>query len=275
MRAGCTRAGRNAVRRVSMEFMKLEGKVALVTGSGQGIGQAIAIRMAQEGADVIVDDRKIGESAEETADAIRKLGRKVHIFQGDLSNMADNRRMISEGVQQLGKIDILVNNAGVEKRADFWEITEEDYDFVLNINLKGTFFATQDFVNHLLDTKRPGRIINISSVHEELPFPHFATYCASKGALKMMCRDLSVELGPFGTTINNIAPGAIETPINKNLLNNPALVNALVSQIPLGRLGKPEDVSGLAAFLASDEAAYVTGSTFFVDGGLLWNYHEQ
>jgi glucose 1-dehydrogenase len=116
--------------------MTLEGKVALVTGSGQGIGQAIAVRMAQEGADVIVDDRKIGESAEETADAILKMGRRVYIFQGDLANIDDNRRMIAEGVTELGKIDILVNNAGVEKRADFWAITEQDFDFVLNINLK-------------------------------------------------------------------------------------------------------------------------------------------
>jgi glucose 1-dehydrogenase len=130
-------------------------------------------------------------------------------------------------------------------------------------------------VKHLLDTKRPGRVINISSVHEELPFPHFATYCASKGALKMLCRDLAVELGPFGITVNNIAPGAIETPINRNLLGNPSLVQALLGHIPLGRLGKPDDVASLATFLASDEAGYVTGSTFFVDGGLLWSYHEQ
>lgn len=255
--------------------MKLEGKVAIVTGSGQGIGRAIAIRLAQDGADIVVDDRKIGESAQETAEAIKKLGRKVYLFQGDLSSLDDNRRLIAESVQNLGKVDILVNNAGVEKRADFWDVTEADFDFVLNINLKGTFFATQDFVKHLMETKRPGRIINISSVHEELPFPHFSTYCASKGALKMLCRDLSVELGPHGITINNIAPGAIETPINKNLLADPGLVAALRGHISLGRLGKPEDVSGLAAFLASDEAAYMTGSTFFVDGGLLWNYHEQ
>jgi glucose 1-dehydrogenase len=255
--------------------MKLEGKVALVTGSAQGIGQAIAIRLAQEGADIIVDDRKLGESAQETADAVTALGRRVHMIQGDLANTADDRRVVAEGVEKLGRIDILVNNAGVEKRADFWEVTEADFDFVLQINLRGTFFITQDFVNHLIATKRPGRIINISSVHEELPFPHFSTYCASKGALKMLCRDLAVELGPLGITVNNIAPGAIATPINTNLLHNAELMKILLSQIPLGRLGKPEDVSGLAAFLASDDAAYVTGSTFVVDGGLLWNYHEQ
>jgi len=255
--------------------MKLEGKIALVTGSAQGIGQAIAIRLAQEGADIIVDDRTLGQSAQETADAITALGRRVHMIQGDLANTEDDRRVIAEGVEKMGKIDILVNNAGVEKHADFWDVTEKDFDFVLQINLRGTFFITQDFVNHLRATNRPGRVINISSVHEELPFPHFSTYCASKGALKMLCRDLAVELGPLGITVNNIAPGAIATPINTALLNNPQLLALLESKIPLGRLGKPADVSGLAAFLASDDASYVTGATFVVDGGLLHNYHEQ
>ncbi len=255
--------------------MKLAGKVACVTGSGQGIGQAIAIRLAQEGADVIVDDRVIGESAEQTLAEIRRCGRRAMAVQGDLSNPADDRRVIAEGVAQMGRIDILVNNAGVEKRADFWDVTEADFDFVLGINLRGTFFITQDFVKHLRETNRPGRIINISSVHEELPFPHFSTYCASKGGLKMLCRDLAIELAPLGITINNIAPGAIETPINKALLNNPELLKMLLEKIPLGRLGTPKDVAGLAAFLASDDAAYITGSTLFVDGGLLWNYHEQ
>ena len=159
-----------------------------MTGSGQGIGQAIAIRLAQEGADVVVDDRIIAESAAHTVEEIRKLGRRAVAVQGDLSSPEDDRRVIAEAVAQLGKIDILVNNAGVEKRADFWDVTEEEFDFVLKINLRGTFFITQDFVNHLRATNRPGRIINISSVHEELPFPHFSTYCASKGALKMLCR---------------------------------------------------------------------------------------
>ncbi len=249
--------------------------MALVTGSGQGIGQAIAIRLAQEGADVIIDDRVIGESAQATVDTITKLGRRATTVQGDLANPADDRRVIAEGVEKLGKIDILVNNAGVEKRADFWDVTEQDFDFVLGINLRGTFFITQDFVNHLRATQRTGRIINISSVHEELPFPHFSTYCASKGALKMLCRDLAIELAPLGITINNVAPGAIETPINKALLSNPELLKTLLSKIPLGRMGNPNDVAGLVAFLASDDASYITGATFVVDGGLLWNYHEQ
>jgi len=255
--------------------MKLAGKVALVTGSGQGIGQAVAIRLAKEGADVIVDDRVIGESAQQTVDAIKALGRRVHAVAGDLANPADDRRVIAEGVAAMGKIDILVNNAGVEKRNDFWLVTEAEYDFVMQINLRGTFFITQDFVNHLRQTNRPGRIINMSSVHEEMAFPHFSTYCASKGGLKMLCRDLAVELGPLGITVNNIAPGAIATPINQALLNNPQLMKLLESKIPLGRLGTPDDVAGLAAFLSSDDAAYMTGSTFFVDGGLIRDYHEQ
>ena len=255
--------------------MKLAGKVALVTGSGQGIGQAVAIRLAKEGADVIVDDRVIGESAQQTVDAIKALGRRVHAVAGDLANPVDDRRVIAEGVAAMGKIDILVNNAGVEKRNDFWLVTEAEYDFVMQINLRGTFFITQDFVNHLRQTNRPGRIINMSSVHEEMAFPHFSTYCASKGGLKMLCRDLAVELGPLGITVNNIAPGAIATPINKALLNNPQLMKLLESKIPLGRLGTPDDVAGLAAFLSSDDAAYMTGATFFVDGGLIRDYHEQ
>jgi len=255
--------------------MKLQGKVALITGSAQGIGQAIAIRLAQEGADIIIDDRLGNTGAAETRKEVEALGRKASVIGGDLANLEDNRRLITEGVSNHGQIDILVNNAGVEKHADFWDVTEAEYDFVLDINLKGTFFLTQDFVNHLRSTNRTGKIINISSVHEELPFPHFSTYCASKGALKMLCRDLAIELAPLGITINNIAPGAIETPINTKLLNSPDLMKALLSNIPLNRLGKPSDVGGAAAFLASSDADYITGTTLVVDGGLLWNYTEQ
>jgi glucose 1-dehydrogenase len=255
--------------------MKLEGKVALVTGSAQGIGRAIAIRLANEGADIIIDDRADDSRAEEVLAQVKATGRRGCVIAGDLGKLADDQRMITEGVAQMGKIDILVNNAGVEKNAAFWDVTEADYDFVLDINLKGTFFATQAFVKHLRETNRPGKIINVSSVHEELPFPHFTSYCASKGGLKMMTRNLSIELAPLGITINNIAPGAIETPINTKLLNSPELLNALLDNIPLKRLGKPEDVAGIAAFLASSDSDYMTGTTMFVDGGLLWNYSEQ
>ena len=255
--------------------MKLAEKVALVTGAGQGIGQAIAVRLAQEGADVIIDDRVADERTAETLKLVQATGRRGMVIGADLADTAATKRMIADGVREMGRIDILVNNAGVERNAPFWEVTEKDYDFVMNINLRGTFFATQAFVQHLRDSKRPGKIINVSSVHEELPFPNFASYSASKGALKMLMRNLSVELAPLGITVNNIAPGAIETPINSKLLNSPEMMKALLVNISLNRLGKPADVAGVAAFLASSDADYMTGSTVLVDGGLMWNYKEQ
>ena len=255
--------------------MKLAGKVALVTGSSGGIGQAIAIRLAEEGADIVIDYRSHPDGAEETKTKVEATGRKGQVVKADLSVIEDIRKLINEGIQTFGKLDILVNNAGLEKRADFWDVTEADYDSVVNVNLKGVFFATQAIVQHLRETNRTGKIINISSVHEELPFPHFTSYCVSKGGVKMMMRNLAVELGSLGITINNVAPGAIETPINTKLLNNPEQLNAVLKNIPLGRLGKPEDVAALVSFLASSDADYITGSTFYVDGGLLWNYQEQ
>ena len=255
--------------------MKLSGKKALVTGSNQGIGQAIALRLAEEGADVVIDYVTHPEAAAETVQGVLKLGRRAVAIKGDLSKVADIQRMVHESVQALGGLDILVNNAGVEKRAPCWEVTEADFDLVLDINLKGAFFATQAFVQHRMEVKQPGKVINLSSVHEDLPFPHFTSYCASKGGMKMMMRNLAIELAPFGITVNNIAPGAIETPINTQLLNDPAKLKALLENIPLARLGQTADVAGVAAFLASADADYITGATIVVDGGLTWNYSEQ
>jgi glucose 1-dehydrogenase len=254
---------------------RLQGKVAVITGSGSGIGQAIAERLAQEGADCVVDYVTHPEEAQGTVDKIHAAGGKAVMVQADVTSIPDTTRLIDEAWQQLGSCDILVNNAGVEKGADFWDVTEADFDFVMNVNFKGAFFLTQAFVRKLRDAKKPGRIINISSVHEDMVFPHFSTYCASKGAVRMFMRDLCVELGPLGITINNIAPGAISTPINAKMMADPKELDPLLRNIPLGRLGTPEEVAGVAAFLASDEGAYVTGSTYFLDGGLIRNYHEQ
>ena len=254
---------------------RLSGKVAIVTGSATGIGQAIATRLGTEGAQVVIDYRSHQDGAEETRKQIESAGSKAIIVQADVSKLADVQRLVDEAWKQLGSCDILVNNAGIEKSADFWDVTEQDYDAVLDVNLKGPFFLAQAFVRPLRDAKRPGRIINISSVHEDMAFPHFSTYCMSKGGMRMLTRDLAVELGPLGITINNIAPGAIMTPINKKLLDDKPRLNALLKNIPLGRMGSPEDVATLASFLASDDAAYITGSTYIIDGGLTVNYHEQ
>ncbi len=256
---------------------RFDGKVAVVTGSSSGIGQAIAVRLASEGAAVVVDYHGRSEGALDTQKLIAagSNGARSIIVQSDVSTVAGCQALIEASYEQLGGCDILINNAGVEKGADFWDITEADYDLVLNLNLKGVFFTTQAFVRKLRDTKKPGRVINISSVHEDMVFPHFPTYCAAKGGLRMLMRDLAVELGPLGITVNNVAPGAIVTPINKGLLDDHAKLDPLLRNIPLGRMGTSAEVAGLVAFLASDEAAYVNGSTYVIDGGLMRNYHEQ
>src|ERR1700724_907380 len=255
--------------------MKLEGKTVLITGGSQGIGQGIAFRLAEEGADIAVDYVGNSASADATVAQIQKRGRRALAVQADISSVDQIHSMMKQTVDSLGGVDVLINNAGVEKHASIWEATEHDYDLVLTINLKGAFFASQAFVQHRMAVKKPGKIINVSSVHEELPFPHFTSYCASKGGMKMMMRNLSIELAPYGITVNNIAPGAIETPINTALLNDPPKLKALLENIPLSRLGQVSDVAGVAAFLVSSDADYITGAPIVVDGGLTWNYSEQ
>ncbi|HZB88952.1 MAG TPA: glucose 1-dehydrogenase [Terracidiphilus sp.] len=253
----------------------LQGKVAIVTGAGTGIGQGIARRLAAEGGRVIVDYVGGSEGAEETLRAIQQEGGQGKIVLADVTSIAAGSSLVDAAWQAFGSADILVNNAGMERKSEFWDTPEEDYDKVMAVNLRGPFFLAQAFVRRLRDAKQPGRIINISSVHEDMVFPGFASYCCSKGGLRMLMRDLAVELGPLGITVNNVAPGAIATPINKSLLENKQELNALLANIPLGRMGTPDDVAGLVAFLASDDAAYITGSTFVVDGGLMRSYREQ
>jgi glucose 1-dehydrogenase len=254
---------------------RFAGKVAIVTGSSSGIGQSIAIRLASEGASIVVDYHSHPEGANDTKAKIEAAGSKGITVQADVSKLTDVQNLVDQAYAQLGGCDILVNNAGVEKNAPFIEVTEADYDMVLNTNLKGAFFLTQAFVRKLIELKKPGRVINISSVHEDMVFPNFASYCAAKGGMRMLMRDLAMELGPVGITVNNVAPGAINTPINASLLANKPKLDALLNNIPLGRLGTPDEVAALVAFLASDEAAYTTGSTYVVDGGLMRNYKEQ
>jgi len=254
---------------------RLKGKVAIVTGSSSGIGQSIAVRFAQEGASIVINYSSNPAGANATKAQVEAAGAKAITVQADVSKLADTQNLVDQAWSQLGGCDILVNNAGVEKNAPFLEVTEADYDLVLDVNLKGAFFLTQAFVKRLAAAKLPGRVINISSVHEDMVFPNFTSYCCSKGGIRMMMRNLAVELGALGITVNNIAPGAIDTPINASLLANQPKLDALLANIPLGRLGKPEEVASLAVLLASEEGGYTTGSTYVVDGGLMRNYHEQ
>src|SRR5215203_1140521 len=213
---------------------RLHGTRALVTGSSKGIGRGIALRLAREGADVVINFNSDPGGADDAVAEIRALGRTAVAVKADVGSVEGVRALVAASVTALGGLDVLVNNAGIERHAAFWDVGEGDFDAVVNVNLKGVFFATQAFVQHCRTTGQPGRIFNISSVHEDLAFPNFAAYCAAKGGLRMLTRTLAVELGPLGITINNIAPGAIETPINATLLNDPAKLASLKGQIPLG-----------------------------------------
>ena len=254
---------------------KFTGKTVLITGSGRGIGRAIAVKFGQEGANVVVNDLHNDDNAKATIQQVMATGAKAVFIVGDISKVANMESLVSAAVKAFGQLDILVNNAGIEIHAPFLEVTEQQYDVVMNVNLKGMFFLTQAFVQYLTQAKLPGVIVNTSSVHEELPFPNYAVYCASKGGMQMVMRNLAVELGALNIRINNVAPGAIRTPINADLLSKPDLLVPLQNNISLHRLGEPEDVANIIAFLASEEAKYVTGSTYYVDGGLAFHYTEQ
>jgi len=249
--------------------MKLQNKTAIVTGAATGIGQAIALRFAQEGAAIVVDYVGKPGSADETLGKIKAAGGKGIAVAADVSNPQQVQSMVDTAAKTFGGLDILVNNAGIEFKHPFVEFPVEQFQKILAVNLVGPFVCAQIAARQMILQKRGGRIINISSVHEDLPMLTNAPYCASKGGLRMLMRTIAVELAPHQITVNNIGPGAIFTPIDKDVEANPQMEAALLAEIPLARWGKPEEIAGLATFLASDEASYCTGSTFFMDGGML------
>jgi glucose 1-dehydrogenase len=249
--------------------MKLQNKVAIVTGAATGIGKAIATTMAAEGASVVIDYVGDPAFANAAVQAIQAAGGKVTAVAADVSNPGQVNQLIQKAIDSFGKLDILVNNAGLEYKHPFHEFPFDLWQKVIAVDLTGPFLCAQAAAKAMIRQATGGRIINISSIHEDLPMPTNAPYCAAKGGLRMLMRTIAVELAPHKITVNNIAPGAIFTPIDADIEADPKLEAALMAEIPLGRWGKPEEVAALAAFLASDDAAYCTGSTFFIDGGMI------
>jgi glucose 1-dehydrogenase len=254
----------------------LAGKTALITGASSGIGQAIAIRLAQEGCNIAINYRKGAEEAEETeAIAIQKSCQELEgceikslVVQGDISQEGDILEMMKVVIDQLGGLDILINNAGIQKECASHEVSAEDFDQVLSINLRGAFLCAREAIRYFLAQSRPGVIINISSVHEVIPRPLYLSYSVSKGGMENLTKTLALEYAGKGIRVNAIAPGATITPINESWVSDPEQKATVESHIPMSRPGTAEEMAAATAFLASDEAAYITGQTLFIDGGL-------
>ena len=249
--------------------MLLSGKTMVVTGGNSGIGAAIVLAAAAEGANVVID--YVADSEETTAliGKIEATGGHAVGVQADVSKAADLHAMVKAAVDTYGRLDALVNNAGIETRTSILETTEEDYERVMDINLKSAFFGTQFAAKQFIAQGGGGIVINISSVHEDWPMPGNTAYCVSKGGMRMLTRTAGVELGAHGIRVVNVGPGAVSTPINTTTMGDPAKLKALDAAIPLGRMAEPDEIAEMVVFLASGKAAYMTASTVFLDGGIM------
>jgi glucose 1-dehydrogenase len=248
--------------------MRLQGKAAIVTGGDTGIGKAIVLAFAREGANVVIDYHGNVAPANELAAQIQKEGGKAVVCGADVRNADDVEALVRKAVDAFGGLDIMVNNAGYEQQHPFLEMPFEVYRQTLDVNLTGTWLGSQFAAKQMAEQKRGGRIINISSIHEEVTMPTNSAYCASKGGIRMLARTIAVELAQYGITVNDVCPGAIDTPMDASLKRKPEEMQELLSEIPLARMGKPEEVAELCVYLASDAAAYVTGASYYLDGGM-------
>lgn len=249
--------------------MSLKGKVAIVTGGNSGIGMAIALGLAKEGANIVIDYIAHPEATDALEKQIAGMGDTAIGVDADVSQVADLQRLVDAAVKKFGRIDVMVNNAGVETRTSVLDTTEEQYEKVLSINLKSAFFGTQIAARQMIRQGGGGRIINITSVHEDWPMPGNTAYCLAKGGMRMLTRTAGVELAPHGILVVGVGPGAVATPINLSTMKDPALLAKLNGAIPLGRMAKPEEIANVVVFLAGDGASYLTATTIFADGGIM------
>jgi NAD(P)-dependent dehydrogenase (short-subunit alcohol dehydrogenase family) len=247
--------------------MKLANKVALVTGAAQGIGKGIATTFATEGADVIINDIRCGEQTEELAESIEKLGRRAMVVQADVTSREQVEAMFDRAWQQMGAIDILVNNAGIETIVPFLELTDEQWSDVTSVNLKSGWLCSQVFCRKVVAAQRKAAIINIGSIQACKVLPGRTHYAPSKLAIEALTRNVAAEMTPLGIRVNCIHPGLVDTPMIDWVMKSPTLLPGVLAQISMARPGQPHEIGSVAAFLASDEAAYLTGQSFYVDGG--------
>jgi glucose 1-dehydrogenase len=251
---------------------RLKEKNILITGASSGIGQAIAIRFAKEGANVAINYRNGAEQAEETRCMVRKArvngGGKEMVVQADVSDEAQVKTMVATVIEDFGSLDVLVNNAGIQKPAASHEIETSDFDRVLAVNLRGPFLCSREAIRHFLSRGGPGVILNNSSVHEIIPKPKYLPYSVSKGGMENLTKSLALEYAANGIRVNSVGPGAVVTPINKAWIDNPKARGEVESHIPMSRPAAADEIASVFAFLASDDASYVTGQTIFACGGL-------
>ncbi len=249
--------------------MSVKGKVAVVTGGNSGIGMATVLELARQGAKVVIDYVAHPEATEALEREVAALGARAVGVEADVSKVADLQRLVESAVAAFGRLDVMVNNAGIETRTSVLDTTEAQYDTVLRINLKSAFFGTQLAARQMIAQGGGGRIINISSVHEDWPMPGNIAYCLSKGGMRMLTRTAGIELAPHGVLVVGVGPGAVATPINLVTMQDPALLQRLNAAIPVGRMARPEEIAAVVAFLAGDGASYMTATTVFTDGGLM------
>lgn len=249
--------------------MALKGKVAIVTGGNSGIGKAVTLALAEAGANVVIDYVANEEATEDLERQIAALGDQSIGIKADVSKVADLQMLIDRTVKEMGRVDVMVNNAGIETRTSVLDTTEAQFEKVIAVNLKSAFFGTQIAAKQMIAQGDGGRIINISSVHEDWPMPGNAPYCLSKGGMRMLTRTAGVELAPHNILVVGVGPGAVATPINTSTMADPAKMKTLNNAIPLNRMAQPEEIGSVVAFLAGPGASYLAATTIFADGGLM------